>query len=71
MNIWPIKFQVDTVLSLISFAIVINSAILILAAAAFYYGSSEDVRQAGANADLFSAHDLIKRQIGKRELAHL
>jgi Mn2+/Fe2+ NRAMP family transporter len=56
---------VDTVLSLLGFAVTINSAILILASAAFYYGGSEAIRQAGANADLFSAHQLINDQINK------
>ena len=57
--------QIDTTLSLLGFAVTINSAILILASAAFYYGGNEAIRQAGADADLFSAHDLIKQQISK------
>ncbi|CAE6392674.1 unnamed protein product [Rhizoctonia solani] len=49
-----------TVMSLFGFAVVINSAILILAAAAFFY-SGKSVAHAG----LFDAYDLIKQIIGK------
>lgn len=49
------------------FAVTINSAILILAAAAFYYSPSADIREAAINADLFSAYELIATQIGKCE----
>lgn len=57
--------QVDTLFALLGFAVTINSAILILASAAFYYGGDEAVRAAGADADLFSAHGLIMQQISK------
>jgi len=56
---------VDTTLSLLGFAVTINSAILILASAAFYYGGDAAIRAAGANADLFGAHQLITQQISK------
>jgi hypothetical protein len=46
--------------------VTINSSILILASAAFFYGGTETVRKAGAEADLFSAHDLIEQQISRR-----
>jgi len=52
----------------LGFAVTINSAILILASAAFFYGGNEAVRQAGSDADLFSAHDLISQQISKGQL---
>ncbi|CEL55932.1 Manganese transporter SMF1 OS=Saccharomyces cerevisiae (strain ATCC 204508 / S288c) GN=SMF1 PE=1 SV=2 [Rhizoctonia solani AG-1 IB] len=51
---------IDIVMSLLGFAVVINSAILILAAAAFFY-SGRSVADAG----LFDAYDLIKQIIGK------
>ncbi|KAJ1308082.1 hypothetical protein OPQ81_002147 [Rhizoctonia solani] len=51
---------IDIVMSLLGFAVVINSAILILAAAAFFY-SGRSVENAG----LFDAYDLIKQIIGK------
>ncbi|KAG8726406.1 hypothetical protein FRC12_023430 [Ceratobasidium sp. 428] len=53
---------IDIVMSLLGFAVVINSAILVLAAAAFFYsGRSQDVGDAG----LFDAYDLIRDIIGK------
>ncbi|KAG9074066.1 hypothetical protein FRC06_010965, partial [Ceratobasidium sp. 370] len=53
---------IDIVMSLLGFAVIINSAILVLAAAAFFYsGGNQDV----ANAGLFDAHDLIRDIIGK------
>ncbi|KAG8694106.1 hypothetical protein FRC08_008704 [Ceratobasidium sp. 394] len=53
---------IDIVMSLLGFAVVINSAILVLAAAAFFYsGRNQDVADAG----LFDAHDLIRDIIGK------
>lgn len=61
--------QVDTILSLLGFAVTINSAILILASAAFYYGGNAAIRAAGANADLFEAHQLITQQISKGKRA--
>ncbi|KAG8687889.1 hypothetical protein FRC11_006429 [Ceratobasidium sp. 423] len=52
---------VDIVMSLLGFAVSINSAILILGAAAFYYGGDGQVLDAG----LFDAHDLIRDKIGR------
>ncbi|CAE6486223.1 unnamed protein product [Rhizoctonia solani] len=52
---------VDIVMSLLGFAVSINSAILILGAAAFYYGGDGQVFDAG----LFDAHDLIRDKIGR------
>ncbi|CAE7115241.1 unnamed protein product [Rhizoctonia solani] len=54
-----------SIMSLLGFAVVINSAILILAGAAFFY-SGRSVGDAG----LFDAYDLIAQIIGKRELDH-
>ncbi|KAK7445175.1 Manganese transporter smf1 [Stygiomarasmius scandens] len=51
---------VDIVISLLGFAVVINSLILILASAVFFYGNV-DVTDAG----LFDAYDLIKKLIGQ------
>ncbi|CAE6457145.1 unnamed protein product [Rhizoctonia solani] len=51
---------IDIVMSLLGFAVVINSAILILAAAAFFYSGTSV-----ADAGLFDAYDLIKQIIGK------
>lgn len=51
---------VDIVLSLIAFAMVVNSAILIVAAAAFYYGPER--REVG---DLFEAFELLRTTVGK------
>ncbi|KAG9079609.1 hypothetical protein FRC06_007629 [Ceratobasidium sp. 370] len=51
---------VDIVMSLLGFAVSINSAILILGAAAFYYGGNGQSLDAG----LFDAHNLIKERIG-------
>ncbi|KAG9099430.1 hypothetical protein FS749_001290 [Ceratobasidium sp. UAMH 11750] len=50
----------DIVMSLLGFAVSINSAILILGAAAFYYGGNGQSLDAG----LFDAHSLIKERIG-------
>ncbi|GAB1517422.1 Manganese transporter smf1 [Rhizoctonia solani] len=52
---------VDIVMSLLGFAVSINSAILILGAAAFYYGGDGQILDAG----LFDAHDLIRDKIGR------
>ncbi|CAE6432438.1 unnamed protein product [Rhizoctonia solani] len=49
------------VMSLLGFAVSINSAILILGAAAFYYGGDGQILDAG----LFDAHDLIRDKIGR------
>jgi metal iron transporter len=59
LHVW--HATADTAYSLLGFALTINSAILTLAAAVFYYGDS------GANpddADLAGAHALIKSYIG-------
>ncbi|WVQ94443.1 hypothetical protein IAU59_001522 [Kwoniella sp. CBS 9459] len=52
---------IDTVLSLLGFALTINSSILTLAGAAFYYGTSN---VSADDADLFGAFALIKSFIG-------
>ncbi|KAL5535896.1 SMF1_2 [Sanghuangporus sanghuang] len=53
---------VDIVLSLLGFAVVINSLILIIASAVFFYASSgEDT----SVADLFEAYALIRARVGK------
>ncbi|WVF66834.1 hypothetical protein IAT40_001576 [Kwoniella sp. CBS 6097] len=52
---------IDTVLSLLGFALTINSSILTLAGAAFYYGTANVNAE---DADLFGAFDLIKSFIG-------
>lgn len=52
---------IDIVMSLLGFAVSINSAILILGAAAFYYGGNGQSPDAG----LFDAHDLIRDKIGR------
>ncbi|KIM48347.1 hypothetical protein M413DRAFT_440075, partial [Hebeloma cylindrosporum] len=51
----------DVVTSLIALAIPINSAILILAAAVFFYGP---VGASGSPAGLFEAHDFISNRLG-------
>lgn len=45
------------------FAILINSSILILAAAVFYYGDGKSTSGTGVS-DLFDAFDLVKHYIG-------
>ncbi|KAG6860672.1 hypothetical protein C0995_008739 [Termitomyces sp. Mi166 len=54
---------VDVVISLFGFAVLINSLILILASAVFFYGGAE--RGAEAPASLFDAYDLIRKLVGK------
>ncbi|KAF8640377.1 hypothetical protein AX17_000047 [Amanita inopinata Kibby_2008] len=54
----------DVVISLLGFAVVINSLILILASAVFYYGSAS-ARQSGGPAGLFDAYDLIRDLVGQ------
>lgn len=49
----------DVAGSLLGFAILINSAILILAAAVFYYGDGQTARPDGVS-DLFDAYELFK-----------
>ncbi|CAK5280690.1 unnamed protein product [Mycena citricolor] len=51
----------DVVGSLLGFAVLINSMILILAATMFYYGGA----QSSNSASLFDAYDLISRVVGK------
>lgn len=54
---------VDVVASLLGFAVLINSLILILASAVFFYGSTWDGN--GDPASLFDAYDLIRDIVGK------
>ncbi|PFH47592.1 hypothetical protein AMATHDRAFT_67511 [Amanita thiersii Skay4041] len=54
----------DVVISLLGFAVVINSLILILASAVFYYGSGSS-RESGDPASLFDAYDLIRDLVGQ------
>lgn len=49
--------------SLLGFAVFINSSILILAAAVFYYGEGKSSNEDGVS-DLFDAYDLVKQYIG-------
>lgn len=49
--------------SLLGFAVFINSSILILAAAVFYYGKGKSTNGDGVS-DLFDAYDLVKQYIG-------
>ncbi|KAI0082326.1 smf Mn2+ and Fe2+ transporter-like protein [Panus rudis PR-1116 ss-1] len=53
---------VDIVISLLGYAVLINSLILILASAVFFYGSGAG---SGGPASLFDAHDLLKDIVGK------
>ncbi|KAF8079350.1 natural resistance-associated macrophage protein-domain-containing protein [Lyophyllum atratum] len=53
---------VDMVASLLGFAVLINSLILILASAVFYYGTSAD--GTAVPASLFDAYDLIHDLVG-------
>jgi metal iron transporter len=53
---------VDIVMSLLGFAVAINSAILILSSAAFFYSSNMDPDQ---EIGLFDAHALIRERVGK------
>lgn len=54
----------DIICSLVGFAFTINSAILIVAAAVFYYTSDASITAEAQDADLFAAHALIGRTIG-------
>lgn len=58
--------QIDITFSLLCFAIVINSAILIVASAVFYYGadSVETGADTGGISNLFDAYDLVRGVIG-------
>jgi len=53
--------SVDVAISLFTLALPINAAILIVAAAAFYYAGSDGPSQV---ADLASAHELLSRRVG-------
>ncbi|GAA6010866.1 hypothetical protein JCM11491_004573 [Sporobolomyces phaffii] len=56
----------DVAGSLLGFALVVNSAILILAAAVFYYGEGRSSNTAGEGiSDLFDAYDLVKQYLGQ------
>jgi metal iron transporter len=57
---------VDIIGSLLGFAVLINSAILITAASVFYYGNGRGTVPEGVS-DLFDAYDLIKEYIGPGE----
>lgn len=57
--------QLDIAISLLSFALVVNSAILIVAGAAFYYGSGDEDETQVQEGNLFSAHALISSRIGE------
>ncbi|ORY90855.1 natural resistance-associated macrophage protein-domain-containing protein [Leucosporidium creatinivorum] len=50
--------------SLLGFAIIINSSILILAAAVFYYGEGRSSNENGVS-DLFDAYELVKQYLGQ------
>ncbi|TFY71053.1 hypothetical protein EVG20_g1959 [Dentipellis fragilis] len=54
----------DIVISLLGFAVLINSLILILASAVFYYGQDRE-DSSHATASLFDAHDLIQSVVGR------
>ncbi|KAK7034604.1 Manganese transporter smf1 [Paramarasmius palmivorus] len=58
---------VDVAFSLLGFAVVINSAILILSSAVFFYGDGPGAHDmdSGKQAGLFDAYDLIKETIGQ------
>ena len=58
--------SLDIAFSLVCFALVINSAILIVAAAAFR-GAEGDI----TDGDLFAAHALLKAQVGSGECPRL
>ncbi|GAA6059625.1 hypothetical protein JCM10212_004128 [Sporobolomyces blumeae] len=56
----------DVAGSLLGFALVVNSAILILAAAVFYYGTGKSSNPDGQGiSDLFDAYDVVKQYIGQ------
>lgn len=54
--------------SLVGFAVVINSAILIVGAAVFYYGDGRTGTSDGVS-DLFDAFELVKQYVGARKSA--
>ncbi|KZW02119.1 natural resistance-associated macrophage protein [Exidia glandulosa HHB12029] len=55
----------DIVASLLGFAMVINSAILILAAAVFFHANKDSGSTSAAPAGLFDAHELITKVVGR------
>ncbi|BGP29426.1 Manganese transporter smf1 [Rhodotorula toruloides] len=58
--------SIDVAFSLVGFALVVNSCILILGAAVFYYGDGRaQGRDAGGVSDLFDAYDLVKEYLGQ------
>jgi metal iron transporter len=58
----------DVAGSLLGFALVVNSAILILAAAVFYYGEGRSSNTNGEGiSDLFDAYALVKQYLGQGE----
>jgi len=57
--------QIDIATSLFCFALVVNSAILIVASAAFYYGEGIGDTTGVQEGNLFSAFDLIKQRLGQ------
>lgn len=62
----------DVAGSLLGFALVVNSAILILAAAVFYYGEGKDSSTRGEGiSDLFDAYALVRQYLGQGEPSSL
>ncbi|KAJ3524698.1 hypothetical protein NMY22_g10885 [Coprinellus aureogranulatus] len=59
----------DVVASLLGFAVLINSLILMLASAVFFYGDSWNGN--GDPASLFDAYDLIRDIVGKRTCRYI
>lgn len=58
--------SLDIAGSLLGFAVVVNSAILILGAAVFYYGDGRSSNPDGGGvSDLFDAYDLVKQYLGQ------
>jgi metal iron transporter len=61
----------DVAGSLLGFALVVNSAILILAAAVFYYGEGRSSNTEGQGiSDLFDAYALVKEYLGQGECCY-
>lgn len=64
--------SVDVAFSLVGFALVVNSCILILGAAVFYYGDGRaQGRDGGGVSDLFDAYALVKEYLGQGALSRL
>ncbi|GJN88014.1 hypothetical protein Rhopal_000970-T1 [Rhodotorula paludigena] len=58
--------SLDVAGSLLGFAVVVNSCILILGAAVFYYGDGRSSNQDGEGvSDLFDAYELVKQYLGQ------